>query len=311
MGLAAGADLIYKTLIRFGFGEKTGIDFPGEISGLVYKSENWTQHFLANVCFGYGIAVTGLQIARAYGAIANDGELLKPYFAEKEIAQDGKEHILNSKKVDREILDKKTCDILNDIFQNVVHEGTAQKAANQVCTIAGKTGTALRTSKTGRGYDPRRSLASFVGYFPAVNPRFVGIVMFDEPKTSIYGGEVSAPVFTNIAKRFVSLPRNNELADVPPKEKQEESEPERVSLAQTDDFAEAEIKYATATEVHEYCDSANALPDFRGKTIRDAYRLACSLKMKCEIYGSGVVENQQPDPGTVLDQVNQIILYGE
>jgi len=311
MGLAAGSDLIYKTLIRFGFGEKTGIDFPGEVSGLVHKPEKWTEHFLANICFGYGIAVSGLQIVRAYAAIANNGELLRPFFAEKMISPEGSEKILNAKGVERKILDKKTCDILNDIFCSVVREGTAKKAKNHLCAIAGKTGTALRTKKEGRGYDPRRSLASFVGYFPAGNPRYAGIVMYDEPEISIYGGEVSAPVFRNIAKRFVSLPRNNALVKSGIEGEGDELRLTRISIGDSKTSPKAETRYASVKDVFPNNDLEKGLPDFRGKTIRDAYKIARSLGLKCEIYGSGIVEYQKPAPGIIIDRVDELLLYGK
>lgn len=311
LGLAAGSDLIYKTLIRFGFGEKTGVDFPGEVAGLVYDPEKWTEHFLANVCFGYGIAVTGLQTVRAYGAIANGGELLKPFFAEKSLSPGGRENTLNSKSVERNILDKRTRGILTDIFCGVVREGTAKKASTELCAVAGKTGTALRTRKEGRGYDPKRSLASFVGFFPADNPRYAGIIMFDEPQTSIYGGEVAAPVFSNLAKRFVSLPRNNSLARVNYEQSEEEQILTMISPDNQDIEANAEVRYAYAKSVFTDGESKKALPDFRGKTIRDAYRTARSLGLECEIFGSGLVEHQKPVPGIIIDNVDQLFLYGK
>jgi cell division protein FtsI (penicillin-binding protein 3) len=311
LGLAAGSDLIYKTLIRFGFAEKTGIDFPGEVMGLVHKPDKWTEHFLANICFGYGIAVTGLQVVRAYGAIANGGDLLRPYFAEKSMTQEGVVRRLNSKTVEREILDKRTRGILTAIFSGVVQDGTAKKAKNNLCTVAGKTGTALRTRKEGRGYDRKRSLASFVGFFPADNPRYAGIVMYDEPQISIYGGEVAAPVFSNIAKRYVSLPRNNAMARANYDDLQEELQLTQVSTENSDAPVKAETRYAYTKNVFGDGDSKNVLPDFRGKTIRDAYRMARSLGLECEIFGSGLVEHQKPVPGIVIDHVDELFLYGK
>jgi len=311
MGLAAGSELVYKTLVKFGFGEKTGVDFPGEVSGLIYKPDQWTEHFLANVCFGYGIAVSGLQVVRAYATIANGGELLRPFFAEKKVSPDGSERTLNSKVVERKILDKKTRDILSDIFRGVVREGTARKANDNICAIAGKTGTALRTKKEGRGYDPKRSLASFVGYFPADNPRYAGIVMYDEPEISIYGGEVSAPVFRKMARRFISLPRNSALAKSGIEDQQEELQLTRISYGDSETSPKAETRFASVKEVFANNDPERMLPDFRGKTIRDAYRAARSLGLKCEIYGSGLVEYQKPAPGIVIDNVDELFLYGK
>jgi cell division protein FtsI (penicillin-binding protein 3) len=224
---------------------------------------------------------------------------------------EGVEKRLNSKNVEREILDERTREILIGIFCGVVKEGTAKKAKNNLCTIAGKTGTALRTKKGGRGYDPKRSLASFVGFFPADNPRYAGIVMYDEPQTSIYGGEVAAPVFSNIAKRYVSLPRNNAMARADQDDLREELPLTQASIENSDAPVKAETHYAYTKNVFGDGDSKDVLPDFRGKTIRDAYRMARSLGLECEIFGSGLVEHQKPVPGIVIDHVDKLFLYGK
>ncbi len=309
LGLEAGSDLIYKTLITFGFGEKTGIDFPGEVSSLVYKPEKWTDHFLANVCFGYGIAATGLQIARAYGAVAAGGNLFRPYFVSKMITNDGEDKTINSRKVVRKALDKRTCEKLDRIFRDVVLLGTAQKANSKICLIAGKTGTALRTKREGRGYDRKRSLASFAGYFPADNPRYVGVVMFDEPKTSIYGGVVSAPVFRNISQRFVSLPRNNMLV----RNSDENRETRYAYRADKTSKNPAPITatFANIKNNYAYNETLDLLPDFSGKTIRDACRIANSIGLKCTITGSGTVIYQEPNPGTKIENISELHLIGK
>ncbi len=311
LGIAAGAERIYKTLVQLGFGAKTGVDFPGESSGTVRKPDTWSDHLLANICFGYGIAATGIQIVAAYGAIASEGELHKPYFAAKMILPDGTEKVLNSKTFVRRISDRRTARIIDYILRGAVEIGTARKAKDNLCLIAGKTGTALRTRKEGRGYDPKRSLASFVGYFPAGNPRVVGLVMFDEPQTSIYGGEVSAPVFKDIARRYVSLPRKSMLATARDREPLSET---RFSIASGEG---AHIMTLAATrplggEDFPYDEDISdvILPDFRGKTIRDAMRLARSLGLDYTIAGSGVVISQRPAPGVVLPDAATLELIG-
>ena len=310
LGIAAGAERIYKTLVQLGFGAKTGVDFPGESSGTVRKPDDWSDHLLASICFGYGIAATGIQIVSAYGAIASEGELRKPYFAAKMVRPDGTEKTLNSKTAVRRISDRRTARILDHILRGVVEIGTAGKARDDLYLIAGKTGTALRTRKEGRGYDPKRSLASFVGYFPAGNPRVVGLVMFDEPQTSIYGGEVSAPVLKDIAKRYSSLPRKSMLANTQNREPAYETrlgfasrEGARImTLAATRPLGGEDFPYDEVADI--------VLPDFRGKTIRDAMRLARSLGLDYTIAGSGVVISQSPAPGVALPNAATLELFG-
>ncbi len=310
LGITAGAERIYKTLVQMGFGAKTGVDFPGESAGTVRKPDSWTDHLLANICFGYGIAATGIQIVSAYGAIASGGELYKPYFAAKKVLPDGTERILNSKKLVRKISDSRTAGILDQILQGAVQRGTARKAKDSRCQIAGKTGTALRTRLEGRGYDPERSLASFVGYFPVGNPRVVGLVMFDEPQTSIYGGEVSAPVFKNMARRYSSLPRKSMLAVAGSEERSSESRfniaswegAQMMTLAAIRPLGREDFPYDEVDRI--------ILPDFRGKTIRDAMRLARSLGLDYSIAGSGVVISQNPSPGVALSGAGTLELIG-
>jgi cell division protein FtsI (penicillin-binding protein 3) len=310
LGIAAGAERIYRTLVQLGFGARTGVDFPGESSGTIQKPDGWSDHLLASICFGYGIAATGIQIVSAYGAIASGGELHKPYFAAKMVRPDGTERTLNSKTIVRRVSDRRTARMLDHILRGAVEIGTARKARDDLYLIAGKTGTALRTRKEGRGYDPGRSLASFVGYFPAGNPRVVGLVMFDEPQTSIYGGEVSAPVLRDIVKRYSSLPRKSMLADA---RNQKPAYETHLSSAggQGAQIMTLAATRATGGEVFPYDEVGDiVLPDFRGRTIRDAIRLARSLGLDYTIAGSGVVVSQSPAPGATFSNIGTLELVG-
>jgi cell division protein FtsI (penicillin-binding protein 3) len=308
LGIEAGPDLIYRTLVQFGFGARTGIDFPGESQGILKKPETWNDHLLANICFGYGLAVTGVQIASAYGAIASGGDLLKPYFALKAVSPDGKQMILNSRRVVRKVIDRRTTSIIHNILCDVVEIGTARKASDQLSLIAGKTGTALRTRKEGRGYDRTRSLASFAGYFPAASPKVVGVVMFDEPQTSIYGGEISAPVFKRIAIRYSSLPRNYMMLN--PGSRRVDWELmeirtgyDRADILPISDEPGLEAESYVAAEI-------TVLPDLRGNTIREAMRKAKELGLEFEVIGSGIVKSQKPSPGSPMANVNTLQLIG-
>jgi len=308
MGIKAGSELIYRTLVQFGFGTRSGVDFPGERQGVLWKPDKWSNHLLANICFGYGVSVTGIQMAAAYGVIASGGDLKKPYFASKAVAPDGTERILNSKQVVRRALDYNTISIIHGILCSVVQKGTATKAKDEYSLIAGKTGTALRIKKEGRGYDPRRALASFAGYFPAAAPRVVGIIMFDEPKTSIYGGDISAPVFKRIAKRYSSLPRNymmlnslEAIEDTTNLDDGDNSENENILPVSIDSQEESGIAEALDDSV---------LPDFKGITIREAIRKARELGLSCDVVGSGIVLSQNPAVGVPLTEITTIELIG-
>jgi cell division protein FtsI (penicillin-binding protein 3) len=188
---------------RFGFGRSTGIDFPGESPGFALPPEQWSGSTIGTVPIGHGIAVTPIQMARAYSAIANGGVLVQPRLIEKvdghQVARTRGKRVV-SRDVSRQML---------AMLRGVVVEGTGTQAAIPGYTVAGKTGTAAKIDSSGR-YSHTDYVASFVGLVPATKPRLVIMVMVDEPSGSIYGGDVAAPVFREIA-RF-----NMQHLEVPP-----------------------------------------------------------------------------------------------
>ncbi|MCS7007544.1 MAG: penicillin-binding protein 2, partial [Gaiellaceae bacterium] len=178
---------------RFGFGRRTGIDFPGESPGLVLPLEEWSGSTIGTVPIGHGIAVTPIQMARAYAAIANGGILVRPHLVARidgRPVERGRGRRIVSQEVSRQVL---------DMLRGVVLEGTGTEAAIPGYTVAGKTGTAAKIEPSGR-YSTSRYVASFVGLVPATKPRLVIMVVVDEPSASIYGGVVAAPAFREIAR---------------------------------------------------------------------------------------------------------------
>ena len=311
LGITAGRDLLYKYLVQYGFGARTGIDFPGETAGTLRKPERWSKHELAITCFGYGFTVSALQMACAYGVVASGGDLLKPYFAEKVVNSDSSEQMLNTKVVVRKVLENRTVGIMDGIFKDVVQIGTAKKAIDDLCLIAGKTGTALRTKEGGGGYETGKALASFTGYFPADNPKIVGIVMYDRPHGSIYGGDISAPVFKNIARRYGMLPGNNVLINSHPKSSKNQN-----SQLVGDNGGGTIVKLSqkrtmTATASKKKTPVTGGFHDFTGQTMRDALRSARNLGLECKLTGSGTVISQNPPPGMDTSGVQTVELIGE
>jgi cell division protein FtsI/penicillin-binding protein 2 len=188
---------------RFGFGRKTGIDFPGESAGFALPYDEWSGSTIGTVPIGHGIAVTPIQMARAYAAIANGGVLVEPHLVDR---IDGRalQHARGKRIVSRDVSKQ-----MLSMLRGVVLEGTGTEAAIPGYTVAGKTGTAAKIDSSGR-YSTTDYVASFVGLVPATKPRLVIMVMVDEPSGSIYGGEVAAPAFKQIA-RF-----NLQHLEVPP-----------------------------------------------------------------------------------------------
>ncbi|MGH3040513.1 MAG: peptidoglycan D,D-transpeptidase FtsI family protein [Gaiellaceae bacterium] len=177
---------------RFGFGRKTGLDFPGESRGIVKRPEEWSGSTIGNVPIGQGIAVTPMQMAAAYGAIANGGVWHQPHLVDR---IEGSERATPKR---RRVLSAQTARQLTRMLRGVVEEGSGTYARVPGYRVAGKTGTAAKPDPNG-GYSDSRYVASFVGFAPASRPRLVVLVTVDEPRGAIWGGTVAAPPFAEIA----------------------------------------------------------------------------------------------------------------
>jgi cell division protein FtsI (penicillin-binding protein 3) len=196
---AIGPEVLYEYLCNFGFGQKTGIDCPGETSGSLSHYKKWTLVDAGNISFGQGIAVSAIQLAAAASAIANDGLYMKPHIVQRIIDTSGRTVRIFEPEPVRQVISAKSARIVRKIMQSVVAKGgTGQKAALSGYSVGGKTGTAQKVSVNG-GYAKDRFVSSFVGFVPVENPEAVILVVIDEPKKHHYGGTVAAPAFRKIA----------------------------------------------------------------------------------------------------------------
>jgi cell division protein FtsI (penicillin-binding protein 3) len=177
---------------RFGFGRRTGIDFPGESPGIFIPVSKWSGSSIGNMAIGQGIGVTAIQMAAAYAAIANGGVWIQPHFAIKV----GAERPFRPKV--RRILKPTVANEMVQMLSDVVKNGTGVTAAVPGYRVAGKTGTAQKPDAG--GYSKTKYVSSFVGIVPATAPRLVILVSVDEPHGQIYGGTVAAPAFARIAR---------------------------------------------------------------------------------------------------------------
>jgi cell division protein FtsI/penicillin-binding protein 2 len=192
------AEMLGKTRLsswisRFGFGRVTGIDYPGESPGIVLPPDKWSGSTIGNVPIGQGIAVTPVQMAAAYAAIANRGVWSRPHLVDH-VAGGGRPSLYR-----RRLVSPRTAAELMTMLKDVVAEGTGTYAAMPGYQVAGKTGTAQKPDSHG-GYATGRYVASFVGIVPASRPRLVVLVTVDEPQGAIWGGVVAAPAFQQIAR---------------------------------------------------------------------------------------------------------------
>jgi cell division protein FtsI/penicillin-binding protein 2 len=204
IGMRVGAERLVRYARGFGFGHPTGIELPGEPAGLLKSAERWNSATMASVPYGQEVAVTTLQTAAGYAAVANDGWLPKPTLI-KEIRQTGgKVTQAERPEVRQQAISPNTAKRLRALLGEVVEHGTGTEAQMPDYAVAGKTGTAQKAIHGGRGYDPYKSVASFVGFLPADRPRLLIAVIVDSPHNVQWGGVVAGPVFKAIGQNLVA-----------------------------------------------------------------------------------------------------------
>lgn len=199
----------YETLRDLGFGASTGTPLPGESDGTLREPARWSQQSEASIVMGYELSVTPLQLAIAYAALANGGELLQPHIVKEIRGPDGELVYRAKRRAVRRVFTKPVADVVRGLLKSVVDSGTAVKADLAAFAVAGKSGTARRTVQ-GQGYVAGNYTASFVGLFPAERPQYVILIKLDSPRRAYYGGEVAAPV-TSVVLRAALAARNAAL----------------------------------------------------------------------------------------------------
>ncbi len=325
---------LYQYARRFGFGQRTWIDLPGEVGGLLKKTNQWSGTTLTSMSIGYEVDVTPLQMVLAYAALANGGLLVQPYVVAERRDLTGKtiwraDRDQARQDSVRRVFNPETAETLRPAFEGVVNEGTATKAQVEGLPIAGKTGTARKASRSG-GYGAGYR-ATFVGFFPADDPQVAMIVVMDSPKTSIYGGMVSAPVFKRVAERWIgTFPRIAErLAPVDAlPEAQDQPVPDVTHrpaavaahqlraagyrVASFDDSSPALVarqqpeagtpaKPGALVRLTLEADTSEAqMPDLTGLGAREALFWLQAHGVKVRVEGSGHVVSQSPEAGAAL-----------
>ena len=194
IGLRVDPAVHYQFLRKFGFGEPTGLNFPGETSGRLLAPDRWSNTTQQTMCYGYGLSVSPLQILMAGCALANGGRLMQPYIVQKIFNDKGAILQEFKPKVKDQVLSEETSAMMREALKGVITSGTAKRAELDGGVEAfGKTGTA-RKLINGK-YDPKRHYASFMGFFPAAKPQYGILFMLDDPAGDLEGGQVAAPLF--------------------------------------------------------------------------------------------------------------------
>ncbi|MBN2541474.1 PASTA domain-containing protein [bacterium] len=337
-----GSKILYKYAKDFGFGAETGIDFEGEVSGVVRKPSHWSGYSIGAFPIGQEVAVTALQMVTAYSVVANGGYLVRPYIIDKVINPDGSIYLSNNTSTIRKVLSRATVDSLVSIFKEVVKRGTGKEVKIDGFEIAGKTGTAQKSSRS--GYSEHEVVASFTGFAPADNPAIMGIIVVDTPRKYHYGGLVAGPIFREIIKEILSSSNQTILTQHITTERSIANaettiivpDLSRMFKVQAEELVrsrqlnpifvgEGDLVIAQNPEKGQHTNSGNdvyiqltpiedtnqeviQVPDVKGQSIRNAINKFAKSNVPFKVVGTGIVVEQKPPAGTLIAKENCCLL---
>jgi cell division protein FtsI (penicillin-binding protein 3) len=288
VGLALGADRYHHYMSAFGFGAPTGLGLPGESRGQLREPGRWSLLSLPTMSIGQEVSVTALQLVAAFGAVANGGTLMQPRLVRAIFGADGHETRRFEPVAVRQVISTETARRLTRLLVRVVEQGTGHNAAIPGYEVAGKTGTAQKLDPGTRRYSRAPGVLSFVGFAPADDPRFVMLVMLDEPKNEKWGSEAAAPIFAAIGTEIL---RNLQIPpqDTPPVQ--------IVTGIGAEAAAPLRVRLASSAADSGVPDVPPLMPDLTGQALRQALAALAPLGLKVQIDGRGVVARQAPAPG--------------
>ncbi|MBV5341244.1 MAG: transpeptidase family protein [Deltaproteobacteria bacterium] len=292
-----GEDKLSPYLRNFGFGGRTGIDLPGESPGSLKR--HWYGVDLATISFGQGVSLSAVQLVSALSAIANGGNLMRPYLVEQILDESGKVTQKFEPQVVRRVISPETARIITKMMETVTGEGgTGTNAALDGYRVAGKTGTAQKVDPVTHTYSPSKRIGSFVGFVPADKPKLTIAVIIDEPQGVKYGGVVAAPAFRGIAQ--------NTLAYL-------KIQPNMPTTA-TSKTAAAKVPPIPAVEALSYEDGdaeevpagSEIMPNFRGMSMRRVLQVMEKRGINIRLIGSGQAGEQSPPSGHKIRGTDEV-----
>lgn len=280
-------ELFEEYLKKFGLYEKTNVDFPNELKPYTVPYKKWDRLKKNNMAFGQGIVVSPIQMITAFSALVNGGTLYRPYLVDKITDNDGTVIMRNVPQKVREVISAEVSKKIRKMMEETVTDGTGKRAFVEGYEIGGKTGTAqLSAGKI--GYEKNEYLASFIGFFPVENPRYVVLTMFMRPQADEqykkFGGYVSAPVVGNIARRII---KDDKI------------------LSQN--VSKLNSKIEETTELKRIKDeNEKIMPDLLGISSREVMELFINDNIDIEIIGTGLVSEQSPKAGEDIENIKKI-----
>jgi cell division protein FtsI (penicillin-binding protein 3) len=319
IGARLGRERLQKTLFAFGFGEKSGTDLPGEPRGLLPFPK--AEVALATMSFGQGVAATPLQITTAVAAIANGGMLMRPLLVRRVVDTATGAVTANDPTPIRRAVSRESAALLARWMEGVVsdQDGTGKRARLEGWRVAGKTGTAQKADAVTHRYSVDKRFSSFVGFAPADAPRVVIGVFIDEPRGEVYGGEVAAPVFRELADRALKslgVPPSAvaDLSGHPERSATDRSREVEGRSGRTEERTADAPDEAPARPLFEEAalraeeEGGVAVPELLGLPARAALRALEERELMGDVRGSGRVASQRPRPGDVVERGSRVVI---
>ncbi|MBN9683320.1 MULTISPECIES: penicillin-binding protein [unclassified Corallococcus] len=304
---ALGREKFVAAYHAFGFAERTGLALTGESRGVIPFPKSDIS--LATQSFGQGMTSTAVQLTAAYGALANDGMLMRPYLVSKVVDPDGVVLLENQPTELRRVVSQRVARQVVGMLESVVVKGgTAPKAAMDDYRVAGKTGTAQKADPVARGYSDKR-IASFAGMVPAEAPRAVILVVVDEPKTDVYGGNVAAPAFKEIATAAMAHLAVPPSRTVAPAEVAAAAAPVVPPPAPKAMAKAVPVRAGLEDAVTETPEPGTVrVPDVQGQAGREAVVKLLASALEPQLQGSGRVVSQTPPAGALVEKGARVTL---
>jgi cell division protein FtsI (penicillin-binding protein 3) len=315
VGIAKAAQVLtdtiqYENLRDFGFGVATGIRLPGEGRGMLRHPKEWGIQSAVSLAIGYEISVTPLQMAMAYGALANGGKLYKPRIVKEVRDAQGKIEKVPSRVVRRVVSPTVTKEI-SEVLVGVIEDGTGRRAGLSTFAVAGKSGTTRAWSNG--SYEEGAYFSSFVGFFPAEDPQVVILVKLDRPEGAYYGGATAAPVIRATMTDILASPRQlldwTSLGDlqIPPENPLPKSAMMLASNLSVG-VTTSDITSESHVEVSSDTTTVVVMPDVRGLTSRSAVSMIHELGLRVQWSGTGKILETNPRAGLVVSKGDTVSL---
>ena len=290
LGTTTGGDILTDYVKRFGFGKASGIELPAEGDGILFDPKTMSKLDTATMSIGQGIAVTPLQMVQAFGALANGGKMMKPHIIKSIVNPDGSTFREAQDIEQGQPIPESIAKQITDILEKEVSEGGGHKAYVEGYQFAGKTGTAQKLDPEHGGYLNGRYIASFIGYGPVEDAKFVALVVIDDPEGTYYGSQIAAPVFQDVMTQLVRYYKLSPTRSKPSKDDAKQSASKVLSVQRNG-------------------DGSVIIPNFAGHTYGEVRDWVHEAGLTLKPDGTGYATSQDEAAGSTMEAGGSVTVH--